>query len=211
MKKTIKVLFILMPIVLFVLLATFLSATIITNFESWAYTEITEHMSSVLNNIMIFITHIGDAIIVILICLGFFIIPKVRSKYAIPVSIGVVVSTILNRLLKSVFSRERPDILSLISETDYSFPSGHAMINITLYTIVIIITCKYVNNVKLKWTIIIGCSILTILIGFSRVYLGVHYITDIIGGWLIGFVVAIIIYLGWNKIIFKGGKYYEKM
>lgn len=201
MKKVIKILSIIIPIILFLLISIFISADKMTGFESWFYTESVERMSPLLTNIMKAITHIGDPISVVTICLILFVIPNLRKDYAIPVSITVIISACLSVILKYIFVRERPDILRLINETSYSFPSGHSMNNMALYSMIILLVYKQVKNKKIKICIITYCIIVTILIGFSRVYLGVHYITDVIGGWCAGFSVMIIVYYIWNNKI----------
>jgi undecaprenyl-diphosphatase len=122
----------------------------------------------------------------------------------LPVSITVIASILSNDVLKNIFTRERPDILRLVSATNYSFPSGHAMNNAAFYTILMffIVKSTMVRPAKIVWTAL--CVILPIAIGFSRVYLGVHYAGDILGGWLIGFSIAVLVYSLWNgKVSFK--------
>ena len=193
---------VIVPILLFALLAACISAGIITNFECWAYNEAIEHMSPFLTDIVKGITHIGDSITVISFCLLLILLPKSRKSIALPVSITVIASVLLNYVLKNIFTRERPDILRLINETNYSFPSGHAMNNAALYTILILCILKFVMNRPAKIALSGICLILVLAIGFSRVYLGVHYAGDIIGGWLIGFSIAVLVYSLWNGKVF---------
>jgi len=127
-----------------------------------------------------------------------FVIPKSRKTIALPTSVTVILSMILDVTLKSIFARERPDILQLINETSYSFPSGHAMNNAALYTILILLIFTFIKNKPLKITLAAVCITLTIAIGYSRIYLGVHYAGDVLGGWLLGPAVSIFIYLTWN-------------
>lgn len=205
MKKR-KLLFIFIPVVLFIMLAICVRAGLSVHFEGWAYNEATEKMSPLITTIMKLITHTGDAAVVILFCLFLFFIDKARKKIAIPVSITIITAATLNFILKNAFARERPDILRLLNETDYSFPSGHAMNNAALYTMLTILTFRYIEN-KPKKTILATIFIFLILaIGFSRLYLGVHYAGDIIGGWLLGFLVALIVYYCWSaKVAKKSG------
>ena len=108
-------------------------------------------------------------------------------------------SAVLNITLKHIFARSRPNILQLISETGYSFPSGHAMNNASLYVMLILLIWKYDESTSLKIIFSSICIILTVLIGWSRIYLGVHYASDILGGWLFGFALSTFVYFLWNN------------
>lgn len=191
MKKNIA--FIIIPIILFMFIAFFIGVEWMTNFESWVYLESVEHMSPFTTFIVKFVTHIGDSITVIAICLALFAIPYLRKSYAIPTSISVMIATVLNVLLKEIFSRPRPDILRLVNETSYSFPSGHAMVSMALYASLALLVLKLVSGTKTKVISISLCMFLALAIGFSRVFLGVHYITDVVGGWCLGFVIAFVV------------------
>ena len=132
-----NIVLIVMAIILFIILAIAINADILTGFESWIYFESVEHMSDILTNILIFITNLGGPIGIFLICLTIFLMPKLRNRVGIPVSIAVSSSFVINIILKRIFARERPDILRLVTEYSYSFPSGHAMVNMALYTVLI--------------------------------------------------------------------------
>lgn len=181
-------------IVLFIILSIAIKADYLYGFESWIYSEATEHMSDTLTKILVFVTNIGGPIGIMCVCALIFAISRLRNRVAIPASMAVTVSFFLNIILKRIFARERPNILRLVSETFYSFPSGHAMVNMALYSILIIYAYKLVKNKKLRFSIYIALTSLIVLIGFTRVYLGVHYAGDIIGGWLMGLVVSIVVY-----------------
>lgn len=190
-----NILLIVMSIILFIILAIAINADILTGFESWIYFKSVEHMSDILTNILIFITNLGGPIGVFLICLAIFLIPKLRNRLGLPVSIAVSTSFVLNIILKLIFARERPDILRLVTENSYSFPSGHAMVNMALYTVLIIYAYKFIRSKRIKYPLIILMMILVIAIGFTRIYLGVHYAGDIIGGWLLGFAIGLFVYM----------------
>lgn len=194
---------ILIPIVFFIAIAILVSFGLSINIESYIYNKSILGMSPFLTEVLKIITTIGNPSIVVLICLVLLLLKPTRLKFGIPVSITVVVSSILNTLLKILFTRPRPDILRLIPISDYSFPSGHAMINASLYTMIIILIFRYVDNKYLKIILSTVSLLLVIFIGYSRVYLGVHYAGDILGGWLLGFTVAISTYLIYKKFILK--------
>ena len=189
-----KILLIVIPIILFAFLALYIQAGYSIRFENWVYAEAVEHMNPFLTNIIRIITHLGDPIIVTSITILLVIIPKSRKKVGYPMAAAVIVSEALNLILKEIFARERPNILQLVNETTYSFPSGHAMINTTVYTMLGIFAIKYIRSKKIKIPVVIMCIIMPLIISFSRVYLGVHYAGDVLGGMLLGFAVTVFIY-----------------
>ena len=194
-----KILLIVIPIILFAFLALYIQAGYSIRFENWVYAEAVEHMNPFLTNIIRIITHLGDPIIVTSITILLVIIPKTRKKVGYPMAAAVIVSEALNLILKEIFARERPNILQLVNETTYSFPSGHAMINTTVYTMLGIFAIKYIRSKKIKISVIIMCIIMPLIISFSRVYLGVHYAGDVLGGMLLGFAVTVFIYAPLKK------------
>ena len=130
------------------------------------------------------ITRFGSALflIIISICVTLFLENK---KIGLTIWINLIVSAIINFSIKNIMQRPRPINYRLIDETGYSFPSGHSMVSMAFYGFLIYLIYKYVKNKKLK---IVGISLLSLLIaliGTSRIYLGVHYTSDVIGGFLL--------------------------
>lgn len=187
------------PITLFMVLAICIEADIATHFEGWAYHEAVEHMSPFLTAAMKGITHLGDSASVTILCLTTFLVPKLRKTIALPVSTAVIVSAVSNIILKHIFARNRPDILRLISETGYSFPSGHAMVNAAFYSMLIFMVFRYEKSNPKKILISLFFFAVAVLIGVSRVYLGVHFAGDVLGGWLFGFAVSSTVYIIWKS------------
>ena len=98
----------------------------------------------------------------------------------IPTNLLVIAG--MNLLLKNIFARPRPNELRRIEETGYSFPSGHAMASTAVYGLLIYILYKEIKNKKIRN---IACTLLAILIfiiDMSRIYVGVHYVSDVIAG-----------------------------
>lgn len=108
------------------------------------------------------------------------------------VTFDLVGVTLINQLLKHIIRRPRPNILRLVEESGYSFPSGHSMVSMTFYGIIIYLVYKNVNDKYLKWLLITLLSLLILAIGFSRIYVGVHYFTDVVGGFLLGLAYLVI-------------------
>ena len=104
---------------------------------------------------------------------------------ALVMSIGGGV--LLNLLLKNIFLRQRPDFPNAFyHESGYSFPSGHAMMSVLFYGMTSYILINMTKNWKWRVSLGIGALTLILLIGFSRLALGVHYLTDVLGGWSAG-------------------------
>lgn len=154
--------------------------------------------------IMTFISHLGSATVLILLCLVFAIVLK-DKKMSLIISINLATVYLTNVLIKTIVARPRPEVLRLVYETSYSFPSGHAMVATGFYGLLIYMAYKKIKSKELKSGIIAFLSILIFLIGISRIYLGAHYATDIIGGFIIG-ILYLVIFI---KII-KGVKPWKK-
>lgn len=137
-----------------------------------------KYKSDILTNIMKIITFLGSALSIILLTVLLIIVVK-GKRNKILILINVIVTTLLNQLLKNVFQRGRP-IDSIIEESGYSFPSGHSMVSMAFYGFLIYLVYK--SNIKYKGLFVGLLSVLIVLIGISRIYLGVHYPTDVIGG-----------------------------
>jgi undecaprenyl-diphosphatase len=100
--------------------------------------------------------------------------------------IGVIgCSSLLNLALKTIFHRARPDIHRIIDASGFSFPSGHSMAAFTLYGIMIYFLWKHIHNIWIRTCVIFLGIMIVLMIGISRIYLGVHYPSDVIGGYLI--------------------------
>lgn len=193
MKKK-DLLLIIVPILLFVILAACIQAEASGHFEDWAYSEAVEHMSPALTSMMKGITRLGNPASVTALCLTLFIVPKWRKTAALPVAAAVISSVAANAILKRIFTRSRPDILQLISESGYSFPSGHATVNAAFYVMLIFLIFHYAQGFWHKLAFSLPCAALPVMIGLSRIYLGVHYAGDVLGGWLLGFATSSLVY-----------------
>lgn len=128
--------------------------------------------------------------IILNVLLFIFIIVKKKYKLFIIV-LSSISSVIINNLVKIIVRRERPDYLRMVMEKSYSFPSGHAMISVLFFGSIIYLVNKY--NLKYKKLITFSLSTFVLLVGISRIYLGVHYLTDVVGGYLLGFIVLLLI------------------
>ena len=130
------------------------------------------------------ITNFGGALVLIGTTIVLVIsIKNRRIGLSIMANLGII--TGLNLLLKQIVQRPRPTEYRIVNETGYSFPSGHSMVSMAFYGFLIYLIYKYVKNQYLKIGLITFLSILIISIGISRIYLGVHYTSDVMAGFCI--------------------------
>ncbi len=138
----------------------------------------------VLNEVVLFTTNAGGVLAVIGLgglTVGIYLW---RQKWQACAQIiaGIAGAGLINFFLKLLFARDRPELWhQLINETNYSFPSGHAMLSGALaFSLVVVLW-----HTKLRWYTFALATVYIIWIGFTRMYLGVHYPTDIIAGWCV--------------------------
>ena len=159
-------------------------------------------ISAVVTPIAQFITNLGGAIFLVVLTILLFILIK-NKKIGLSIFSNFVIITILNQLLKRILQRPRPTEYRIIEETGYSFPSGHSMVSMAFYGYLIYLIYKYVKNKYIKWTFIVLLSALICSIGISRIYLGVHYTSDVLGGFLISISYLIIYISAVNKFFIE--------
>ncbi|WP_423407858.1 phosphatase PAP2 family protein [Heyndrickxia sp. MSNUG] len=152
-----------------------------------------------LTTIMKFFTFIGTIrfIAVLSLFVLFFLLKVLKHRLEILIYLAVVFSTpILNRLLKLYFERARPDLHRLIEIGGYSFPSGHAMNAFSFYSILAFLLWRHVPTPAGRVAVILFSGFMIAAIGTSRIYLGVHYPSDVIAGYLAsGFWVTTVIWV----------------
>ncbi|KIY23074.1 phosphatase PAP2 family protein [Mesobacillus subterraneus] len=139
-----------------------------------------------LTSIMKLFTFIGSfpVVLVIFLIVSFIFYRVLKSRTEIFLVAAVIVGTqVINLLLKLLFHRARPDIHLLIDVGGYSFPSGHAMSAFAVYGILTFVFWRHIPKSIGRISLIIGSSMFILFIGMSRIYLGVHYPSDIIGGY----------------------------
>lgn len=149
--------------------------------DTLIYRFLMHFKSDRMTSIALIITSIGNP--------GFFVFFSIllflanpNRKIAKSLLINLIIITITNNVIKFIVSRPRPIGINMIEEWGYSFPSAHAMVSVAFYGLIIFYLCHYMKNKNLKYflSFLIGCFIF--LICLSRIYLGVHYASDVLAG-----------------------------
>ncbi|KAA9332440.1 phosphatase PAP2 family protein [Hymenobacter busanensis] len=134
---------------------------------------------------MTFMASRNFIIVAALSIIGYFLLIRKHRWYSLKVPVVALGSITLNLLLKNFYNRPRPQ-LPLTSASGLSFPSGHAMISASFYGLLIYLTWQHVENRSLRWLLTVLLSALILLIGLTRVYLRVHYASDVLAGFAAG-------------------------
>lgn len=152
-------------------------------------TKIISLQTECLTKLMLIITNLGDKYLIALlsvIVLIFLLYKKPYLKTEIFI-LTMASAVILSQTLKFIIQRPRP-LIMLIEKTTFSFPSGHATLAITFFGMLIYLFKDKIKNKTLRYTFITGNILLILLIGFSRLYLNVHWITDVLAGFSLGLI-----------------------
>lgn len=173
---------------LIICLVTWLVFSKKNSFDQYIFECISTHITSFRIKLMIFISFFSNHYFLIpanLLLLLYFSLRK--NKWA---SLTVLViasgSVILLSVFKRIIHRERPIDRLVDGITNFSFPSGHAFMSVTFYGLIIWWVAVYIKNKKTQRIAICLLLLFILIIGFSRVYLKVHYASDVIAGWSVG-------------------------
>ncbi|MCM3781846.1 phosphatase PAP2 family protein [Neobacillus mesonae] len=169
--------------------------------ESELWTSVMKLFSSISSGIPV-------GVIIVVVCL-YFIFMKRQARDAVLFLSALAGSLLLNLVLKNVFQRERPDFYRIIEEDGFSFPSGNAMIAFALFGILTYFIWQHIHSRIGRIVLLLMSFCLITAVGASRVYLGVHYPSDILSGYLAsGFWIGVCIYFyqqkSERKVVYTG-------
>jgi len=148
--------------------------------STWLHT----HQTPLLTSAMFVVTSLGSSLIAscIAVVFGLYLIRRRRFYWLAAFLSSVYGGMLLNRILKYVFQRPRPHFDDpLLSLSSYSFPSGHTMTATVVFGVLAAYLFATTQNWRRRVVIVLVASFLILLVGFSRIYLGVHYLSDLLG------------------------------
>ena len=174
-------------LIIFLILSILVLKNGVLNIDNNSYLFIKNNLiNESLTKVVKLFTNLGGALVLIMISLLMLLFVK-DKKTVLIIIINLIIAFLFNDLLKHIFVRSRPDSINwLVTESGYSFPSGHAMVSMAYYGYLIYLL--YLSKNKYKWLLITLSSIIILLIGISRIYLGVHYLSDVLAGFLVAII-----------------------
>jgi membrane-associated phospholipid phosphatase len=136
----------------------------------------------------------GAAVVIAVCCIALWILHSgKRWEYALGLLVSVAGSAIVCDIIKELVARPRPPVyMHAVLETTYSFPSSHATAAVALYGFLALSARHFVAK-RFAGVFATSCVLLILAVGFSRLYLGVHYLSDVLAGYLLG---ALFVWLG---------------
>ena len=172
-----------------------------TGFDNYMYNLIRSLECNFFDKFFVLITKLGNVSVIIGVVLVLSLL--FRNRHSIMFILLTITSAVTNKVIKHIILRERPDVLKLIKQGGYSYPSGHSMIAVAVYGYLLYLAFTKIKNRILKWVCSIILFILILSIGISRVYVGVHYASDVLGGFTLALMEVILI-VNISKKHFRG-------
>jgi membrane-associated phospholipid phosphatase len=177
-------------LLVFTVLARAISQATPVGLDLAALAALRAHASTPLDWVAIVFSWLGSELLILFaVILGVYFLQHRLWSRALEVLVVPGGAQLLNNVLKLLFHRDRPTAVSggLISAQIYSFPSGHAMVSAAFYLFVAYLAWHHLRG---RWRTLAatGLLLLVVLIGLSRMYLAVHYLTDVVAGYCAGFV-----------------------
>ncbi|OCT12276.1 phosphoesterase PA-phosphatase [Paenibacillus pectinilyticus] len=186
LKVTLFLILSIVSLVCFAVIAALLKGQQIARFDRSVIASVQGMERPWLTTVMKIFTFIGSTqvvIVITLICL-FLFYRYLHHRMELILFIILVAGTgILNQVLKLIFQRERPSLHRLIEQAGYSFPSGHSMEAFAMYAALTFLLWRHISTQKGRTAVIIGSILMILCIGISRIYLGVHYPSDVVAAY----------------------------
>lgn len=180
-------------LIISIIIAIYSSIKVVAKQPFWVDPVLADLLAKVpdsLNPFFLHLTEFGDKKgigFVAIIALGWLLLFKRNLLAAASIALSVALANEVNKLLKDLFGRERPDLEHLAHVDSLSFPSGHAMVGLVVYVFIAYLIIEGMTSIG-KRVVVILAAVLLLLIGASRIILQVHYPSDVIGGFAFGYI-----------------------
>lgn len=188
-------------LILFILLTYNIFNNKIAIIDNYIESLILNIRNDKLTNTMTIITNISSAYSLIALSILLLLIIK-KKKIPLLISFNLIFSFLTSQLVKIILRRDRPADISLVNAVGFSYPSGHSMVSMAYFGFLAYLVYKYVKDIIPKTILIITIFLMIIAIGFSRIYLGVHYFSDVLGGFLLS-ISYLMLFININKANLK--------
>lgn len=189
-----KVVALIILVIVFIIIAMLVCLDTTNVFDTTITNFIHRNISGEIHKILEVITFVGGVkflpLFVLFICLV--LVLKRKRNCAELLLFNSLLSTIAYIVLKNIIQRPRPSIFLFITETGYSFPSGHATNNMAFYGMLIYLSSKTIKDKKVKIFTITLLSLWIVIMGITRIYFNVHYPSDVIAGYVLGSICILI-------------------
>lgn len=170
----------------------------IVKIDNWFIEIINNIVNERLTVLMKIVTNFGGVLVFLAVLVVLFLLVS-DKKVGILMSTNLLIAYAFSVIFKNIFRRERPLFMLIEKPFDFSFPSGHTMCSVAFYGFLIYVVNRKVSNVNIRRVINIFLVMIMILVPFSRLYLGVHFFTDVLAGLVLG-LVCLICFVNYVKI-----------
>jgi undecaprenyl-diphosphatase len=171
-------------LIIFVFIARLVLADKISGFDNKVYNLIIKMKCEPVTMFFKLITKCCSIWFVALLTALIMIFGKDKKK-AYYIALNLLLCFLLNQLMKGIFARERPTGINMLNLSSYSFPSGHSMLSVAFYGFIGYLFLHSRRDKKIRIVVILTTMVLAFLIGVSRIYLGVHYASDVLAGFVL--------------------------
>lgn len=165
---------------------------------------IQSNVSTIKIDLAIAISNIFDKYTYIVIGALLLIIPRTRNTIGVILAINTSISALANVVLKNIFQVPRPHVNRLIEGTisGYGYPSGHSMNVMAALSMITFLSCLFIFSKSSKIIIALASVFFILLVGYSRIYLGVHNPTDVLGGYFMGLSISCLCFSYYKKYMY---------
>jgi len=141
------------------------------------------------------VTELGSTWAVTIVAVALLVLLGVRGTPRLGlIAAGMIgLTSLVNTGFKQLLARARPEVVDApLVEAGFSFPSGHALLSATAYGVVAVLVIRSRLRTRVRAVLVALLATVVLLVGFSRLHLGVHYVTDVVAGWLAGVLIALL-------------------